>query len=172
MLSIFVEGDSDRRFFETLLVPRFEVAHGTGNVHVFIYAEDKPSKTSSLVASAAAAGDYLFVSDLDAALCVSGRKALITLRYPTVQAARIRIVRQEIEGWYTSVLPQAEILKISPVKDGSTNHLLKEHVERYCKARKLRRVPFLLSLLAGFDVAVARSRNASLDYVLAKDGIG
>ena len=101
LLFIWVEGGSDARFFEAVMKSLFEKKYD--RVVIRAYASMKRVKFSALLGAIRAMGaDYLVVADNDHAPCITAKKESVSRGVAGVQPQRIRVVVEEIEGWYAA----------------------------------------------------------------------
>jgi hypothetical protein len=162
-LVVWVEGDRDKRFFETvakpLLTPPFD------EVLVREYSQTKPTLIKKLLSSMSHEGfEHIFVTDLNAAPCPAIRKQKVKERYPGLKDREIIVVSKEIESWYLAGLTtdgEAALKVRCPV---STDNLTKEHLDRLRSSRFDSHLDFLLELLKFFDAMTACKRNKSFEY--------
>lgn len=168
-LFLFVEGDDDDRFFQTVIVPLFGTRYD--NIKIVRYAALKKEKLGNFVRSVQAMrADYLIVGDLDWHPCVTAAKQSLVQRCPQAEPGRIQIVKAEIESWYCAGIPEDDpawgSLSIGRMPD--TESLTKEKCLHAMAAGSAPLLPTLLSLLERFDRKRAAARNASFRYFLSR----
>ncbi|HKH44070.1 MAG TPA: hypothetical protein VKM72_05335, partial [Thermoanaerobaculia bacterium] len=141
-LFLFVEGDDDARFFQTVAVPFFRQRYESVEI----------------------------IRDLDRHPCVTAAKKTLLQRCSPAEAERIQIVKTEIESWYSAGIPEGDPewgqLPIAVTPDTQT--VTKELFLRVMSASGSALLPTMLSLLERFDRKRAASRNASFRYFLGK----
>lgn len=169
-LVIWVEGDTDHRFFEKVVRPQLSPVYD--QVLVLMYRQKKTSNINKLLTAMSHQGfAHLFIADMDAAPCVTVRKTKLRERYPTVEDDEIIVVCREIEGWYLAGLTGegASALKIavSNATDQVTKEILAAQRPRHIDSQ----LYFLIELLKYFDVTTACSRNQSFSYLRRKLGL-
>jgi hypothetical protein len=72
-LYILVEGEDDKRFFGKIVIPLFEGKYDL--VKIWKYVQQKKEKISKFIKSIKGmSADYIYVSDIDLAPCVTVRK--------------------------------------------------------------------------------------------------
>jgi hypothetical protein len=163
-LVVWVEGVSDRLFFEAVIQPRLETRYS--QVLVKEYSEKRTALVNNLLRTMTHDGfDRLFIADLDYAPCVTSRKEKVKVHYPEIRDREIIVVSAEIESWYLAGLtPEGSTaLNISP--PSSTDRLTKEDLDRIRPPRFDSPIPFLLELLTYFEPAITCQRNRSFAYL-------
>ncbi len=110
----------------------------------------------------------IFVSDLNAAPCVTTRKEKVRERYPDLNDAEIVIVRREIESWYLAGLSADAAAELKVKRPTSTDGLTKEDLNQLRPKRLDSQLDFLLELLKRFDIEEATRRNKSFEYFRRK----
>lgn len=168
-LFLFVEGDDDERFLQTVAVPWLRERYE--DIKVVGYAKLRKEKLEGFVRSARAMGaDYLIFRDLDRHPCASSAKKSLVQRCSPAEAKRIQIVKTEIESWYSAGIPDGDPewgeLPIARMPDTET--VTKEAFLRAMTRSGSPLLPTLLALLERFDRKRAASRNASFRYFLRK----
>jgi len=94
-LFIWVEGSDDVRFFDNVFRPFFEEKYDF--VEVRPYAHLKKEKISKFLKSITAMkADYIYVADINNALCITAKKQEIHNLFKNILADRIVIVVKEI----------------------------------------------------------------------------
>ncbi len=165
-LVVWVEGKQDRRFFEAVVKPRLSRISDD-----LLIKEDserqRPLINRTLRSMSHQGFDRLFVTDMNAAPCVTSRKDKLKAHYPELLDEEIIVVATEIESWYLAGLtPDGEsALKVKC--QTSTDRLTKEDLDRLRPSR-FDSETFLLELLQHFDVETARGRNQSFAHLFRK----
>ncbi|HEX8086507.1 MAG TPA: hypothetical protein VF529_19625 [Solirubrobacteraceae bacterium] len=173
-LFVFLEGDDDHRFLQTIIVPRLQDRFDA--VNLWRYAEQKKAVVDALVKGVEAGGDqYLFLADLDAAESVEERKKALCNEIPTLRLDRIIIVVSEIEGWYLAGL-DAQSQRAMRIDAGRiphrTDEVVKEDLAGIIPPNRYRStVDFFREVLNRFAIPEARRRNDSFDYFCARCGL-
>jgi len=73
LLFIWVEGDDDKRFFDKILLLKFQEKYDT--VKVIKYAEMKRGKVDNFIKSIKAMGaDYIYLTDINDSPCITAKK--------------------------------------------------------------------------------------------------
>ncbi len=170
-LFLFVEGDDDAGFFQSVVKPLL-LAERYDYIRVVRYAKLKKEKLAGFIRSvqSTSGADYLIVRDLDRHPCVTAAKETLLQRCPPAEPERIQIVKTEIESWYCAGIPEedAEWGSLSIARATDTERFTKENCLRAMAASGSPLLPSLLSLLERFDRKRAASRNASFRYFLGK----
>lgn len=168
-LFLFVEGDDDARFLQAVAIPWLRNRYN--HIQIVRYATLKKQKLEGFVRSARSMGaDYLIFGDLDRHPCATSAKESLCQRCSPAEAARIQIVKTEIESWYSAGIPEGDpdwgALPIARMPDTET--VTKESFLRAVSTSGSPLLPSLLALLERFDRKRAASRNASFRYFLRK----
>lgn len=162
-LVVWVEGDRDKRFFETVVKPI--LAPAFGQVLVREYKQTRPTLIKKLLSSMSHEGfDHIFVTDMNSAPCATIRKQKVKERYPSLRDREIIVVSKEIESWYLAGLTSEGETTLRVKCPALTNNLAKEDLDRLRPSRFDSDLDFLLELLKFFDGTVACKRNRSFDY--------
>jgi hypothetical protein len=166
-LFIWVEGADDVRFFEEVAKPLFDQRYDS--VIIRPYSAEKPEKVNSFLRSIKAMkADYLFVTDINSDPCVRDRKQRRLDRYQNLEADRIVVVVKEIESWYFAGLDGVSSKRLGVTSLTKTNTLTKEAFNTHIPSKFDSRTDFMLETLKCFSVPVARGKNKSFDYFMAK----
>jgi hypothetical protein len=172
-LLILIEGDHDRIFFDKVIKPLLEKKY-----HPVLprkYAELGKTSINTLINTFKENGnDYIFVTDIDKAKCISGKKQERVQEYSSIDdKQRIIVVKKEIESWY-----------IAGLTDDKCNELGFEVSEDTCKSGKgaFKRLmeksgfksekDFMQEILKSFDIETAKHRNISFKYFVDKYCLG
>jgi len=162
-LVVWVEGDRDRRFFETVLRTLLSPAYDL--VLVKEYRREKRPLINRLLRAMSHQGfDRLFVADTNAAPCVTNRKEKLKEHYPDLKDQEIIVVSTEIESWYLAGLTGHGASALKVKCPASTDHLTKEEFDRLRPSQFDSELDFLLELLKYFDVTMACRRNKSFAH--------
>jgi hypothetical protein len=166
-LVVWVEGDRDRRFFETIVKARLTAAFDF--VLIREYGQRKRVDISSLLDAMSHQGfDRIFVTDLNSAPCATIRKQKVKEHYPSLKDREIIVVSKEIEGWYLAGLTADGEAALKIKCPASTDNLTKEDLDLLSPSRFDSDLDFLLELLKFFDVTIASKRNRSFKYFCRK----
>lgn len=127
-LFILVEGSDDERFFQKVVRPFFQKRYS--DVRLWKYSKEKIEKRRAFLRSIKAMkADYIYVTDINEAVCTSSKKERVMEKLG-VEKGKIIVVVREIEGWYLAgVKPEnAKKLGISNVEN--TDSITKEDFNR------------------------------------------
>lgn len=174
-LYVFTEGNDDELFFDTvirpLVHPRFDHVHPViqygqktaGNIDSFLYSIQSMRDTMD--------ADYLFLCDINDALCITAKKQQVTQAYKLLESDRVIVVIREIESWYLAGLDKhaCRSLRIPDFQDTSTVN--KEQFNQLMPRRVPARAVFLQQILEHFSLEVAKQKNASFRYLCQRLGI-
>jgi len=167
ILFVFLEGPDDKRLFQRLFQAKFEKRYS--KVVPVEYAE-KPKDDLGRLIKAALSGnhDYIFLTDINASPCVSDKKEKLRQRRPYLAADRIAVVQAEIESWYLAGLDRSSCKSLRLKQLTSTDTITKEQFDEMRHGNRLSRTAYLSSILDGFSIKVAKSKNRSFRYFAAK----
>jgi len=169
-LFIWVEGQDDIRFFETVLKSKFKEKYDW--VEVRPYANMKKEKLNSFIKSIKSMkSDYILVTDLDNSPCVTHKKDEKTRKVSEIDKGNIVVVIKEIESWYAAGLSKTKTQFGKVPKFESTNHLVKEKFISLIPKSFGSRIDFMVEILKNFSVPVAKKKNTSFNYILHKYSI-
>lgn len=166
-LIIFVEGPTDEDFIKGVLLPRI---HGKyDDVYFNRYAGTRPSKRDAFIRSAKSAQwDYIFLTDINDATCITNRKDHVLDRHPSLQRERVMVVVQEIEGWYLAGLNAslASALNLSEVFD--PNEATKEDFANLLPSNLRSPRELMTEILKLYALEEGVVRNTSLRYCVER----
>ncbi len=167
-LYIWVEGSYDDLFFSEVVRPLLENWYDW--VEVVQYAEEAPAWRRSYLRNIRSRQDatYIYVTDLNAAPCVTAKKAAIRGGMSRIEADRVMVVVPEIESWYLAGLDAEHSARLGIGEPATTDQITKERFERLQPSGFDSKLDFMLEILGCFSVAAARSKNASFDYFCRK----
>ncbi len=167
-LFVWVEGASDARFFERVLLP-FLIRH-YHRVEVRTYASIKKSKVVNLLRGILASGnDYLLVADIDREPSVTAKKEFLRERFHNIDAEKIRVVIQEIESWYLAGLDADASSQLGLPDFEATDSITKEDFIERIPERFDSRIDFMMEILKVFAPAVAVTKNRSFAYFVSRE---
>jgi len=166
-LVVWVEGKQDRRFFDAVAKPRLSMIYD--NLLIKEYREQQRHSINSTLRSMSHQGfDRLFVADLNAVPCITGRKNKLKEHFPELQDAEIIVVSREIESWYLAGLTTEAASTLKVKCPASTDQFTKEDCDRIRPSRFDAQLDFLVELLQNFDLETACGRNKSFAYFYRK----
>ena len=172
-LFILIEGPDDGGFFRRIIKPIFEYRYDY--VDIFEHAQ-KPYKITknfidniNSMASDEIMADYIFVTDIDDAPCITFRKQVKQNKLENLDKDKILVVIKEIESWYLAGLDSECCKKLRISSPNNTNDIAKEQFNRLIpKKFEESRIDFLQEILKYFQVEIAKQKNASFRYLLEK----
>ncbi|MFH1860552.1 MAG: hypothetical protein ABH870_06025 [bacterium] len=162
-LYVFVEGPDDERFFDKIIKPEFEKEYDW--VKVELYAGESPEWRTNFIRSIEAMNaDYIYVSDINGAFCVTAKKQKIK----NIDKDKIIVVIKEIEGWYIAGLDDVNSKRLKiPVVVTTTDTTTKEQFNQLIPGNESR-IYVMLEILKCFSLETARQKNASFNYFVEK----
>ena len=166
-LFIFVEGDDDKRFFDAIIKPVFEKQYDS--VAVWKYSQKKNREVSSFLKSIKGMNaNYIFVSDIDLAPCVTAKKQDIQDKFNELDKDRIIIVKREIESWYLAGLNDASSKRFGMSHQESTDNATKEQFNGLIPQKFDSRIDFMQEILKCFSIETGKQKNTSFRYFFKK----
>lgn len=168
LLYVLVEGRDDERFFQRLIEPR--LAEKYDRVQLWKYAQQKRERVTGFIKSIGSMdyAEYLYVSDLDQAPCVTMRKQHILGALTALDQTRVIVVRREIEGWYLACLDEETCSKLGFEARADPDQITKEQFNDLMPPRFTSRIDFMQEILSLASLQAGSRRNASLRYFLAR----
>ena len=171
LLYIFVEGDDDERFFNTIAKPSLD-----GNnywVEVRKYREGTPRWVNKFIRSIKSmrgniGADYIFTGDIDEVPCVTEKKENLKREYKRIEKNRIIIIIKEIESWYLAGVDESYCKRLRIPFKNHTNDICKEDFCSLVPRRFDSKVDFMVETLKSFNITLAKTRNKSLRYFADK----
>lgn len=170
MLFIFIEGDYDVLFFETICVPKLSKRYDYIKPVLYANEPTNPSKYIErfIRSLRGMEADYIFVQDINNARCVTELKSEIKTRIKNIDTNRILAVIKEIESWYKAGLDKASCRSLGIRYHSTTNNFVKEQLKGLMPKRFVSYKDFLVEILKYFSTAVAKQKNQSFHYFLKK----
>jgi hypothetical protein len=166
-LFIWVEGEDDKRFFQTILEPKLQEKYDL--VETRCYATLKKEKVDKFLKSIKAMGaDYIYVTDINNSPCITAKIHEKLKKYRHVEDDKIIVVIKEIESWYLAGLTDVNVNKfrIHPFND--TDTITKEQFKKLIPGLFSSRIDFMLEILKVFSIEVAKHKNKSFRYFIEK----
>lgn len=165
-LTIFVEGDNDSRFFETIIKPIFE--NKGINVEIQKWSQKEIAFTKEFIRCIANFNSYtwgyIFTSDMDHFEDQEEKIEYLINRFDIGHDKAV-IVIKEIEGWYLAGLTESgakEVgISVSKFKAINPNTVEKEHFCSLIPKNFLAERSFYSEILKHFDHNTALTRNKS-----------
>lgn len=166
-LFFLVEGDDDERFFQRIIKPKFEQKHYT--VIAWKYAQVNNMKVESFIKSIKAMGaDYIYVADINRALCITAKKQKIKDRVRNIDEDRIIVVIKEIESWYLAGLDETSSKKLGVGPFSTTDSITKERFNDLIPKKFRSKIDFVLEILQHFSIEIANQKNISFRHFFEK----
>ena len=167
-LYIFVEGEDDKRFINSVVKPLFLQYYAA--VIPILYAGQKQQNIVKFIQTFnnQLNTDYIFFCDLDSrgnVLCVTKRKEIEQNKYSNCfENERMIVVKEEIESWYLAGI--AETFKMKPFAD--TERVTKEDFEKLIPKSFINKIDLMIEILKEYNLEEARQRNQSFAYFVKK----
>jgi len=169
LMHVLVEGRRDREFFDAVIRPVLHKRYD--HVQIWEYAGATIDKRIDYIKSIQAMkADYLLVTDLNASPCITERKRhLIDSLRNAIDPGCAIIVRREIESWYLAGANDQVCREFGIVSLARTDDVTKEQFRNLVPRRFGDSVgDFMVELLKGFQVELARGKNRSFRYLMDK----
>jgi hypothetical protein len=167
ILFLLVEGDDDERFFQNIIKPKLEEKYE--RVLIRKYAQVQNAKINKLLKSIKEMGaDYIYVVDINSALCVTGKKKKIRNKFQNINTDKIIVVIKEIESWYIAGLDSARSKQFKIPVFNNTDGITKEQFNDLIPKRFASRIDFMIEILNCYSTEIARQKNKSFRYFLGK----
>jgi len=170
-LFIFVEGSTDREFFEKIVVPMFQERYDY--VKVEEWAQERKDKINSYIKTIGSGNrnaNYIFVTDMDKP-CVSAQKETIKKRYKNVDESKILVVCKEIESWYLALLNDDRCEELGISRLHTTDDVTKERFQELTPKKFGSEVDFMREILRTADIETAKRKNKSFRYFVKEYGL-
>ena len=167
-LFVFVEGNDDKRFFESTVKPHFYNHYDS--VQFYTYAQAKTEKSKNFITSIKAMGaDYIIVADINDAPCVTERKEKIKRRFGAdIIDEKIVLTIREIESWYLAGLTNSKCEKLKLRNIPNTDNMTKENFNSLIPKKFSSRIDFMVEILKCFSIPTAKKKNKSFSYFYKK----
>jgi hypothetical protein len=166
-MHVLVEGRDDREFVNAVIRPMLQRQYD--DVQVWEYAGETITRRMNYIRSIQATNaDYLFMADLDTSPCITERKNnLVNGHRGMIDAECAVVVVKEIESWYLAGVDEHACQEFGIPNVPHTDHVTKEQF----RSRVPRRfnnfvVNFMMEILRGFQIEVAKGRNRSFGYLM------
>jgi hypothetical protein len=170
-LALLVEGPSDVRFAESIIVPI--ASRRYDSVKVIAYSGLPTARLNHLIRGLRATGcEYIFMHDFDQGQCIRTRIESTLKLSAELEEDRVVIVREEIESWYLAGVDSIFCLKSGVRWNAVTDGVTKERF-RQCMPKAFGSyVDFMIELLKVYSMVEARRRNSSIDYLFSRSRFG
>ena len=133
VIYIFLEGGDDARFFDKVIKKELLKKHS--KVQTIKYAQiTRPALEKFVEMLDKSNTAYIFFSDMDSATCYTKKKNFIRSKaVKSVNAARIIIVKTEIESWYLAGLSRNGADSLNIQHFPNTEKITKKNLIKYPK---------------------------------------
>jgi hypothetical protein len=171
-LFIFVEGYKDTLLFSKIVELIFRKQYNW--VSLIEWAPKELSKTDNYfksIKSESWDADYIFVTDINDAPCVTAKKGEIKRRFGSVDKDRIAVVKREIESWYLAGLDEDKCKDLKIPSFRVTDDVTKEQFGKLISEGFGSEIYFMQELLKSFDIETAKKKNKSFRYFVEKYGL-
>lgn len=167
-LWVFLEGNDDERFFESVIKPIFENTYDF--VRPWRYAQKQTKKVKAFLGAIKSMGsDYFFWGDINSLPCVAKKKNRLMANYgPTLEGDNIIIVVREIEGWYLAGLDDRDCIELGLRTFRNTDDITKEDMEERMPRKFDSRIDFMVEVLKRFTPETAKQKNKSFGYFMSR----
>jgi len=164
----FVEGQTDRRFFEVIIKPLFK--EKAELINIYPYQQKSKEKIEKFLHSLTKMGvDFLWVQDLDKSYkCIRDKIAEIENDSPNLSRGFILIVKMEIESWYFAGLSKECKRKLRFLDLKDKENITKEVFLALKPKKFTSKIDFYEEVLKHFDFNLAKKRNESFKYFVDK----
>lgn len=166
-LFILVEGLDDERFFQKVIIPFLKDRYNTVTIWQHAGKMNKIVK-NFLKSIRAMHSDYIYVADINHALCITEKKGKIKSKISSIDQDRIIIVKSEIESWYLAGLDTKSSGRLGITFLESTDGLTKEQFNNMIPKRFDSRIDFMQEILKFFSPEKAKGKNKTFRYFLEK----
>lgn len=172
-LFIFVEGFSDRIFFENIFKPIFEGEYDY--VEIIEYRNDKRDHISNYIRSIECMNkttnleaSLIFVSDLNKSPCITAKKVELIKSYKNLNKKNIIVVVRTIEGWFLAGLDMdmCKTLGLVYISNTNTNEINKREFKDIIPKNFISEIAFRIEVTKRFSLEVAKKRNISFNYFM------
>ncbi len=172
-LYILIEGPDDGNFFNGVVKPLFESKYDW--VDIVPQAQNPPKITRKFIdcinsmSSANLVADYILVTDINDAPCITFRKQKKRNKLRNIDDNKIMVIIKEIEGWYLAGLDDASCKKCRIPAHHTTDDITKEQFNALIpKKFGGSRIDFLQEILKYFQEEIAKYKNNSFKYFTEK----
>lgn len=167
ILFIFVEGEDDERFFRRIIQPEYEKKYAS--VMLWKYAKTKKEKVLNFLKSIKSMNaDYIFITDINLAPCISNRKQKMQDKFTGLDEDRIVVVIKEIESWYLAGLSDDFLRQFKIPFYSETENITKEQFNNLIPRKFNSRISFMVEILDYFSIEIATQKNRSFKYFFEK----
>ena len=167
-LCVFLEGNDDERFFESIVKPILSPQYDL--IQIWQYAQKPRRRTKNFLrAIKAMNSDYFFFVDINNLPCVTSKKENIGEEYgEIIDLNKIIVVVREIESWYLAGVnyKNSRGLRIRNLRN--TCNITKEQFNSLIPKQFDSRIDFMIEILKRFSIQTAKKKNKSFGYFMGK----
>ena len=169
-LFVFVEGEDDERFFNTIMKSKYDEIYRS--TKIITYRQLKKKVVNKIIETIRSGdgSDYIFVADMDDGQEISSKKDQIKRKYKSVNLDKIIIVIKEIESWYLAGITRDSFKKLKLKEKYSdiiqTNHITKELFFKFKPNSFTSDLEYKIELLKYFSVPSAKQKNKSFNIFI------
>ena len=167
IIYVLLEGEDDERFLNKIIKTELEKRHS--RVKVYKYAQVTRKELEKFVSWLKKSSTaYIFFSDMDRVACYTKKKEQITSKTSkNVDAARIAVVKAEIESWYLAGLDRSNAMSLNIQHSDNTENITKEDFATMHK-KYTSKIDFMTVILEKFSFDIAKTQNRSFRYFCDK----
>jgi len=168
-LFIWVEGEDDKRFFQSILEPKLWEKYDL--VETRCYATLKKGKIDNFLKSIKAMeADYIYVTDINSFPCITAKKQETQSKLRNIEGDKIIVVIKQIKSWYLAGLGNKEAERFKIPIFSVTDTITKERFNELIPKEFGSRIDFMLEILKIFSIELATQKNRSFGYFIQKYG--
>ena len=166
LLFIWVEGDDDEKFFNKILVPKFQKRYST--IKIIKYATMKKERVDNYIKGIKAMrADYIYLMDINDFPCITAKKEKTQKKHQNIDKDKIIVVVKEIESWYLAGLDNKVCKQLKIKNFANTDNVSKEKFNALIP-KKFSRIDFMSEILKNFSIEIAKQKNNSFQYFVEK----
>lgn len=162
-LYIFVEGNNDARFFESIVKPRLLNRYDC--VEIITFAQkDKKWKENFIASIKAMGADNIWIFDFNKSPCITQRKQRILEYHKFIDEGSIFIVKMMIESWYMAGISDNICTNYRIKIPDDTEAIGKDEFESLIPKEFDSRIDFMVEICKDYSIDKAIKRNRSFKY--------
>lgn len=168
ILYVLLEGDDDKRFIDSIVIPR--IAKAYNSIQVVKYSQMKDEKLIAYITSIRAmkGAEYLILTDIDYEPCVTRKKEKLIQKYKAAEIERVIVVKKEIESWYLAGLSSENTKRLRINSACDNKETTKETFDNLIPRTFLNRTDFMMELLKCYAFESAQIKNDSFRYLCSR----
>ncbi|MBD3196076.1 MAG: hypothetical protein GF317_13540 [Candidatus Lokiarchaeota archaeon] len=166
LLFLFLEGDDDERFFEQILLERFQELYTEVKIWKYAKKTDIQRKRFIDIVNNEDNWNYLCFRDFDSNTCITSKKESIISKFDRIVIENIFVVVEEIESWYLAGVDNDFLRSIGATNlmDCPSIYITKEKFNHIIP-KEMPRIQFMRKILQSYDIDLALTNNKSLKYL-------